>query len=78
MPVIKSAIKKMRIDKRRTQKNRAVRTRIHTLMSKARNTQDAGIVATIYSLLDTAAKRHIIHKNRAQRLKSRVARFVGT
>lgn len=78
MPVIKSAIKKMRKDERRTQAHRAVRTRIRTLMSKAIQQKDTAVVATVYSLLDTAAKRHIIHKNRTRRLKSRVAQLVGT
>lgn len=68
----------MRKDERRTQVHRAVRTRIHTFMNKAMQQKDTAVVAAVYSLLDRAAKRHIIHKNRARRLKSRVAQLVGT
>lgn len=74
MPIIKSAIKKMRKDTVRTSRNAKRASNIKKLLKDARKNTDAKAVSALYSALDKAAKTHLIHKNKAARLKSRLAK----
>lgn len=76
MPVIKSAKKKLRTDKRRTKVNRVYRRKLREALKEARVKKTKKSVKTAYSALDKAAKKKIIHKNKAARLKSRLVRKV--
>ncbi len=78
MPIIKSAIKKVRKDKVRTELNRQKKAVIKTLLKKARTEQSSANLTAIFSALDKAVKTHLIHKNRANRLKSRLSKGTTT
>ena len=79
----RSSIKKIRIDKRRTLRNLAVRTELKSaargvrefLSAKKRNEAEQAVRA-LFSKLDKAVKKNILHKNRASRLKSRFQKKV--
>ena len=71
MPVIKSAQKKVRKDKKRTRLNRT-RSKVLSKTLKA-----GGNISKLYSTIDKAAKKKIIHKNKARRLKSRLSKLLG-
>ena len=73
MPVIQSAKKKQRQDKKRYQKNQGVRSRYKDMIKKAKKKRTKKTIQTAYSAIDKAAKRHVIHKNKAARLKSILA-----
>lgn len=72
MPIIKSAIKKLRKDKKRTVRNKALKRRYKDLVKKALGEPTEENIKKAVSVIDRAAKRNIIHKNKASRLKSRV------
>lgn len=74
MPVTKSAKKKMRVDERRRVVNMRVRRRYKKVVREARKNPTTENVKKAFSELDTAAKKHVIHKNKAARLKSRLAK----
>lgn len=74
MPIIKSAIKKQRQDIERTKRN----TRYEHLFKKALRDVRRGTAKSleeVYSAIDKAAKKNVIHKNRASRLKSLASRL---
>lgn len=73
MPVIQSAKKKQRQDKKRYQKNQRMRSRYKDMIKKAKKKRTKKTIQTAYSAIDKAAKRHVIHKNKAARLKSILA-----
>jgi small subunit ribosomal protein S20 len=73
MPILKNAIKKMRQDKKRTEVNKGKKTRIRTLIKSAKTEVSVESLSNAYSALDKAAKSHLIHKKKADRLKSRLA-----
>lgn len=77
MPLLKNAIKKMRQDKKRTEHNKAIRSRMRTLIKGALTDKNAESLASAYSALDKAAKKHLIHKGKASRLKSRLAQAIA-
>lgn len=74
MPVIRSAIKKVRKDKLRTFRNKKRELLLKSLIKKARTEKTAKDLQKVYSALDKAAKVHLIHPNKASRLKSRLSK----
>ncbi len=77
MPITSSAKKKMRQDKTKTEHNRKVKENLKGLIKKARRVPSAKSLAQVASELDKAAKIHLIHKNKAARLKSRLSKLVS-
>ncbi len=82
MPQIKSAKKAMRQARRRTVINRAQRSALRTALKRVRSAstkQEATLAyAAAVRLLDRAARKGLIHKNKAARNKSRLAKYVKT
>ncbi len=74
MPIIKSAIKKLRQDKKRRMKNLKIINSYKTAVKIARSKPTAKSVSAAISALDKAAKKSVIHKNKAARLKSSLTR----
>ena len=74
MPIIKSAIKKVRKDKVRTSRNKIREMALKSAVKKARVSKTAKNLQAAFSALDKAAKVHLIHPNKAARLKSRLSK----
>ena len=74
VPNIKSAGKWVRQSARRRVRNLETKTRLKTLFKKAVQESDGELARTVASEFDRAAKRGIVHKNKAARKKSRLAR----
>jgi len=80
MPVTKSAQKKLRQDKKRNTINALVKTAFKIAIKKltkpaAKSTSKKELARKAASTIDKAAKKKIIHKNKAARLKSRVSKL---
>lgn len=78
MPIIKSAIKKMRQDKVKTARNSKVKNNLKSLMKKMRKTPSVKNLQSTSSVLDKAVKKNLIHANKASRLKSRLSKLMAT
>ncbi len=74
MPIIRSAIKKVRKDKVRTTRNKKRETSLKLAIKKARITKTPKTLQAAFSALDKAVKVHLIHPNKAARLKSRLSK----
>ena len=74
MPIIRSAIKKVRKDKTRTYRNDKRESALKSLIKKARYGKSAKDLQAAFSALDKAAKVKLIHPNKAARLKSRLSK----
>ena len=78
MPNVKSAEKRMRTAAKRAERNKAARSRLRTAVKKARQAETAEEVNAAFleakSLLDRAARKRLVHPNKAARLKSRLAK----
>ncbi len=84
MPVIKSAKKQMRQNIKRRARNFPLRSELKTLLKKEMKfikdgqVEDAEkFLAKVYSVIDTACKKNMIHKNNAARKKSSLARALN-
>lgn len=76
MPVIKSAIKKLRQDKKREKRNSVLKNNLKDTVKKARKNPTEKLLRDVFSLADKASKNHIIHKSKAARIKSSLAKLL--
>jgi len=84
MPNRRAAVKRLRVDKKRHQRNLIIKREIKKALKKfqalfiAKNLTEAkASLGKIYSLLDKAAQKKIMHPNTANRKKSRLASKVS-
>lgn len=77
MPIIKSAIKKLRADRRRQKINRAVKTKATGIIASFRKSLSAESLPEVFSALDKAAKSRVFHPKKADRLKSRLIKLLA-
>lgn len=76
MPVIKSAIKKLRQSKVKRARNLVSKGALKNLLDAFKKKPTPGIFSKLVSALDKAAKKNLIHKNKAARLKSRLSKLL--
>lgn len=77
MPIIRSAKKRMRQEKKRAAINKTKKLNLKTLIKKTRANKNAENLTAVFSALDKAAKVGLIHKNKSARLKSRLSKGVS-
>jgi small subunit ribosomal protein S20 len=77
LPNIKAAEKWARQSEKRTVRNKDVKTRLKTVFKKAVATKDTDLAKSVESQFDKAAKTGVIHKNKAARKKSRLAKSIA-
>jgi small subunit ribosomal protein S20 len=77
LPNIKAAEKWVRQSEKRTVANKDRKTRLKTIFKKALTERDNAFSKTVESELDKAAKTGVIHKNKAARKKSRLAKALA-
>lgn len=74
MPVIKSAIKKLRHDKIKEKENNLFRKILEHAFDTALKTKTPKSVSKAFSIIDKGVKKHLIHKNKAKRMKSKLTK----
>ena len=75
MPVTTSAKKALRRDRQRTIVNRRLRGQVKKALKQARRNPTQKLLNQAASVLDRAAKKRVIHPNKAARLKSGLAKL---
>lgn len=78
-----SSLKERRKAVKRTEHNTSLKSRIHTLIKKFEEaakkdaTQAQALLKTVFSELDKAARKNIIHKNLASNQKARLSKLIA-
>jgi small subunit ribosomal protein S20 len=80
MPNLRSAQKRVRIERKRYLRNKAVKSTVRTSVTKARNAiaaapalpETAEAIREAISELDRAVSKGVLHRNNAARRKSRL------
>lgn len=78
MPITRSALKKLRQDKKRTKYNLLVKKQVRQIMRDFKHSPTPALLNKLVGLLDTAAKKNIFHPNKAARLKSKFSKLLNT
>lgn len=76
MPIIAQAQKKLRHDRKRTKQTMSIRKAVHDVVKSTRKSPSKKSLSAAFRALDKAAKRNVIHKNKAARLKSRLSKLL--
>jgi small subunit ribosomal protein S20 len=74
MPILKSALKKLKQSRVRADKNHGMKHGVKELMDTFKRKVTLQNFSKAVSAIDKAAKTGVIHKNKANRLKSRLAK----
>ena len=83
MPNIKSAKKRVLVTQKKTMRNRAIKTGLKTQLKKydaalkANDASAAKLYQDVSGALDKAALKGVIHKNKANRKKARLAKALN-
>jgi len=75
MPVTKTAKRALRSSQRKALVNNLIRSQLEVAIRMAKKTKKQADIKRAISKADRAAKKNIIHKNRASRIKSRLSRL---
>lgn len=83
MPNIKSAIKRVKTTKTKTENNASAKSKLKTIIKKSKEATASGnanaeaSLEAAYKAVDQAAAKNIIHKNTAARRKSSLAKALN-
>lgn len=77
MPVIKSAKKKLRADKKRESANKKTESSIEIVIEKAQKQPTDGNIQKAFAAIDKGVKKNIYHKNKGSRIKSKLSKLVS-
>jgi small subunit ribosomal protein S20 len=84
MANIKSAIKRIKVNKKKREQNKPIKTGLATEIKKFRTAVAANELKhaeeqlkVVFSAADSAANDGIIHKNKADRIKSKMAELLS-
>ncbi len=77
MPILANAKKALRVSKRKAAINAPIRSKMKTKVKKFRLSPSEDRVAETFSAIDRAAKKNLIHQNKAARLKSQLTNLLS-
>ena len=75
MPILKNAKKALRVSQKKTTINRRTKSKMKTAISRAKKKPNKVNQALAARAIDRAAKKNVLHSNKAARLKAKVAKF---
>lgn len=76
MPVIRSARKKLKVDRKRESANKKAEAFINLVIKKAQKKPTPTSVQIAFKAIDKGVKKDIFHKNKAARIKSRLSKLI--
>lgn len=76
MPIIKSAKKKLRADKKRRAFNSKLSNMLSLSVKKAKKIPSEKNIKEAIIITDKSSKNNIIHKNKASRIKSKLSNLL--
>ena len=74
MPNIKSAIKRVKVSKKKNLRNRMIKSGVKTAVKKYEADVNAEKLSGAFAALDKAVSKGVIHKNVANRKKARLSK----
>ena len=77
MPITKSAIKKLRSDVKKAGFNKATKTKAKTAIDSFKKALSVETLAKAFSAVDKAAKKGVLKKGKADRIKARLSKKVS-
>jgi len=76
MPVTKTAKRALRVSKRKEQVNKKIIANFEVALRLTKKNKTKKSVSTAISFTDRMVKKHLIHKNKAARIKSSLSKLL--
>ena len=76
MPVTKSAKRALRGSKKKESVNKLIMSKLEVAVRQAQKSKAVAKILAAVSLTDRAAKKKVIHKNKAARMKSQISKLM--
>lgn len=76
MPILANAKKALRSTQRKTKYNNLVSARMRSSLKKIVTQPTADNLSEVFSDVDKALKRNLVHRNKATRIKSRASKLL--
>lgn len=77
MPITTSARKAVRQSKRKEKINRKTKKRLSLSIKNFEKSPKDGDLSAVYKIIDLAAKKNLIHPNKASRIKSKLSKLAS-
>jgi small subunit ribosomal protein S20 len=77
MPIIKSAKKKLKVDRKRESANKKVKAFINFVIKKAQRKPTEVNVREAFKAIDKGVKKDIFHKNKGSRAKASLSKLIN-
>lgn len=77
MPITKSAIKKQRSDEKKAGFNKATKTKTKSAIDAFRKALSTETLSKVFSMVDKAAKKGVLKKGKANRIKARLSKKIS-
>jgi len=77
MPIIKSAKKKLKVDRKRESSNKRIKASINLFVKKAQKKPTPENIKKSFKIIDKGVKKNILHKNKAARIKARLSKIIA-
>jgi len=77
MPITKSAIKKLRADAKKAEFNKAAKTKAKSAIDTFKKALSVETLAKAFSMVDKAAKKGVLKKGKADRIKARLSKKIS-
>lgn len=78
MPVTKTAKRALRSSSKKTDINKRILTALEVAVRQAKRDKKQKNLDSVFSLADRAAKAHVIHPKKADRIKARITKRVAS
>jgi small subunit ribosomal protein S20 len=76
MPVTKTAKRALRVSKRKGVINKKILGKLEIAIRTAKKSRTSKNITNAISLVDRAAKKNVLHKNKASRIKSTISKLL--
>lgn len=78
MPILSNAKKALRSSQKKAVFNRAIKSKLKTALDSVKKTPSNDTLSNAFSKIDKAVKRNLMHRNKAARMKSQMAKLTGS
>jgi small subunit ribosomal protein S20 len=77
MPILSNAKKALRSSAKKASFNRNTKSRLKTALDRVKAQPSVETASGAFSMIDRAIKKHLLHKNKASRLKSQLSKLIS-
>jgi len=77
LPVHKDVKKRLKTSLKAREHNRQIKSQLKSMIKKVETNPDPDNLKKVFSHLDKASRKKVIHKNEASRIKSRLSKLLN-